>query len=86
MAKLTEETNRIEAEKPKILIELNPLLKKRYDRILAKMHDFAVTHVDDEICQGCFSRVPPQLALEVKKNDQIIACQACGRILVHYNA
>ncbi|UCH85816.1 MAG: hypothetical protein JSW50_09170 [Candidatus Latescibacterota bacterium] len=50
------------------------------------MGDFAVTHVEDEICQGCFSRVPPQLALEVKNNDQIITCQACGRILVHYNA
>jgi len=85
LAQLNDDTTRLEAEKPKILVELNPQLKKRYGRILAKMGDFAVTHVEDEICQGCFSRVPPQVALEVKNNDQIIACQACGRILVHYN-
>ncbi len=84
LSHLQEEMKRLEGEKPKILAELDPQIKKRYDRILAKLHDFAVTHVFDDICQGCHSRIPPQAALEVKKNDQIIACQACGRILVHY--
>jgi hypothetical protein len=81
---LGEDTKRLEGEKPKILAELDPQIKRRYDRILAKLHDFAVTHVVDDVCQGCHSRIPPQAALEVKRNDQIIACQACGRILVHY--
>lgn len=81
---LHDEMKRLEGEKPKILSELDPQIRKRYDRILAKLHDFAVTHVVDDVCQGCHSRIPPQAALEVKKNDQIIACQACGRILVHY--
>lgn len=85
LAKLKEEMAGLEAEKPKVLRELDPQIRKRYDRILKKLGDFAVTHVEDEVCQGCFSRVPPQTALEVKRNDQIIACQACGRILVHYN-
>lgn len=75
---------RLDAEKPKILLELDPQIRKRYDRLLAKLHDFAVTHIADEICHGCHSRIPPQGAMEVRRNDQIIACQACGRILVHY--
>lgn len=75
---------RLDAEKPRILIELDPQIRKRYDRILAKLHDFAVTHIADEICHGCHSRIPPQGAMEVRRNDQIITCQACGRILVHY--
>jgi hypothetical protein len=75
---------RIEAEKPKILVEMDPQVRKRYDRIIAKLHDFAVTHIADEICHGCHARIPPQTAMEVRKNDQIITCQACGRILVHY--
>ncbi len=81
---LKREMTRLEGEKPKILAEVDPQIGKRYDRILAKLHDFAVTHVEGETCQGCHTRIPPQMALEVKKNDQIIACQACGRILVHY--
>ncbi len=81
---LKKETARLDGEKPKIMTELDPQIKKRYDRILAKLHDFAVTHIADEVCQGCHSRLPPQAAMEVRKNDQIITCQACGRILVHY--
>ncbi|MCX5754289.1 MAG: C4-type zinc ribbon domain-containing protein [Candidatus Krumholzibacteria bacterium] len=37
-----------------------------------------------DICQGCYSRVPPQRAVEVRRNDQIMNCEVCGRILVHY--
>jgi len=84
LEQLKKEIARLDGEKPKILIELDPQIRKRYDRILAKLHDFAVTHVGDEICHGCHSRIPPQAAMEVRKNDQIITCQACGRILVHY--
>ena len=83
---LSDDVKRLEAEKPKILAELEPQTKKRYDRILAKLNDFAVTHIDDDVCQGCYSRIPPQMALEVKKNDQIITCEVCGRILVFYSA
>ncbi len=84
LSEIAENMTRLENEKPKLLNELDPQLKKRYDRILAKLHDYAVTNVVGEVCQGCFSRIPPQFVLEVKKNDQIILCQACGRILVHY--
>ena len=84
MTEIAEQMKRLEADKPRVLSQLDPQRKKRYDRVLAKLHDYAVTHIVDEVCQGCFSRIPPQFVFEVKKNDQIITCQACGRILVHY--
>lgn len=80
------EVAKLESEKPKLLAELDPRIKKRYDRILAKMNDFAVTHIQSDICQGCFTRIPPQVAVEVRKNEELITCEACGRILVYYNA
>ena len=81
---LQAEMRKLEVEKPKLLAELDPQLQKRYDRLLAKLHDYAVTHVVDEICQGCFTRVPPQTIVEVKRNAKFITCEACGRILVYY--
>jgi predicted nucleic acid-binding Zn-ribbon protein len=81
---LEREVERLEAEKPKLLAELDPRLKARYDRLLAKHHDFAVTNVVDETCQGCHARIPPQVDVEVRQNERIITCEACGRILVHY--
>lgn len=83
---LRAEIAQLEAQKPALLRELDVQVKKRYDRLLAKMGDFAVTHVVDEICQGCFSRIPPQMANEVKMSDRILTCAFCGRILVHYES
>jgi hypothetical protein len=82
---LEREAAELEAKKPGILKELDEQLRKRYERILAKLGDFAVTRVEGEVCQGCFSRIPPQTAVEVRKNNQIITCETCGRILVHYS-
>jgi predicted nucleic acid-binding Zn-ribbon protein len=84
LAFLKSELEKLRNEKPKFLDDLEPQLKRRYQRILEKLGDFAVTHVVNEVCQGCFTTIPPQTANEVKKNDRIITCEACGRILVYY--
>jgi predicted nucleic acid-binding Zn-ribbon protein len=86
ITELESEVEKLQSEKPKFLREINPQIKKRYDRLLAKHGDTAVTHIVDDTCQGCFTRIPPQVAVEVKKNEQLIACEACGRMLVHYDA
>jgi predicted nucleic acid-binding Zn-ribbon protein len=83
---LEAEVEKLAGEKPKLLREINPQIKKRYDRVLAKLGDYAVTHVVGDTCQGCFTRIPPQIAVEIRKDEQLIACEACGRMLVHYNA
>jgi predicted nucleic acid-binding Zn-ribbon protein len=83
---LERDFGKLESEKPNVLKDLDVPLKKRYDRLLAKHRNFAVTNVEGEICQGCLSRVTPQTAVEVKLNDRIITCEACGRILVYYEA
>lgn len=84
LAFLQSEIENLRKEKPKFLEELDPQLKRRYERIIDKLGDFAVTHVEGEVCQGCFATIPPQTVNEVKKNDRIITCEACGRILVYY--
>lgn len=81
---LKEQMENLSKRKPALLKALNDQVRKRYDRLLAKLGDRAITNVIDEVCQGCFSRIPPQTANEVKQNDRIITCEVCGRILVHY--
>ncbi|MEE9268683.1 MAG: C4-type zinc ribbon domain-containing protein [Candidatus Krumholzibacteria bacterium] len=83
---LNETIEKLEAEKPGVLSGLNPRIKRQYERVLAKMNDFAVANVEDDVCQGCFARIPPQTSVEVRQNARIITCEACGRILVHYDA
>ncbi|MDT8323807.1 MAG: C4-type zinc ribbon domain-containing protein [Bacteroidota bacterium] len=42
----------------------------------------AVAPIRRESCSGCYNVVPPQMILEVKKNDRLFICEHCGRILV----
>jgi predicted nucleic acid-binding Zn-ribbon protein len=83
---LKSELVKLEQEKPKFLEEIDPKLQKRYQRIIGKLGDYAVTNVVGDVCQGCFATTPPQTVNEVKKNDRIITCEACGRILVYYTS
>jgi len=85
LAELNAQVARVEVDRPRLFSDLDPKIKKKYDRILAKYGDVAVTNIDDETCQGCFRRVPPQRCVEVRQADEIINCEGCGRILVHYD-
>lgn len=84
MAFLENEIKNLETQKPGYLKEIDPALTKRYERILAKLGTVAVTRVEGEGCGGCGAQQPPQLIVEIKRNDKVITCQACGRILIHY--
>jgi len=89
---LKERTARLEREaaefaggRPGHLKDLDPALRKRYERIGQNLGSVPVTRVIGESCGGCHTRLPLQLVHEVRKNDQLITCEACGRILVHYS-
>ena len=84
ITRITAEAQKLSGEKPKILSEISPALVKRYERLSVHHRDIAVTRAEDDHCGACRQQIPPQLAVEVRKNDQFITCPACGRILVHY--
>ena len=53
-----------------------------YERIRKNKAGLAVVTTRSERCNGCFSPVPAQQLLEVERQDRILTCEACGRILV----
>lgn len=52
-----------------------------YEKVLKNKDYIAVIHVANECCQGCFFNLPPQFFNEVKRNNRIIHCENCNRIL-----
>ncbi len=79
-----EQLQIIEDEKVRILPHLSGRINGLYNRLLKVKGDSGVANLIDDICQGCYSRMPPQKAHEVRRNNQIITCEVCGRILVYY--
>ena len=57
-----------------------------YVMLLEICDGLAVVEVKDEICQGCNMNIPPQLFVEIKKNEEMYHCPHCRRILYYKNS
>lgn len=53
----------------------------RYGRLRKGRGGLAIVAVENNACGGCNMRLPPQLVNELKRNDQFLTCENCGRIL-----
>jgi hypothetical protein len=52
-----------------------------YTRLLNSRKGLAVVGIKNGSCQGCFLALPPQLLQEVRRNDRVLTCSHCQRIL-----
>lgn len=73
--KLTHERDKISVRVPKTLM-------RHYTRVATATDGRAVVPLERGACSGCSYGVPPQLQSEVRRMDQLIICESCGRILV----
>ena len=54
---------------------------KTYERILEKRSDGALAPVAGKVCQGCFTRLPPQWINMIQIDKELVTCPQCGRIV-----
>lgn len=52
-----------------------------YNTLKEKRQGIGMVSARNETCQGCYVNVPPQLFIEVQKNNSLIRCPNCNRIL-----
>lgn len=68
-------------ERKEIQAAVSSDLISRYDRVRKHRGGIGVAPARNEVCEICQVRIRPQVFQEIRKNDQIIACDACQRIL-----
>lgn len=56
-----------------------PLLSN-YEKLRARFRR-AIVPVKDDVCLGCFMRVPTSLSTVGRSHQKVITCEGCGRIL-----
>ena len=61
--------------------QIESKLVKLYNTLKEKRQGVGVVSVKNETCQGCFLNVPPQMFIEVQKNNALVRCPHCNRIL-----
>ena len=82
-----------ETEEKKLLSEskkaskvIDQRLLNGYTKIREKSaNGLAVVSVERDACGGCFSKIPPQMHLDIQMHKKVTVCEHCGRILIDAN-
>jgi predicted nucleic acid-binding Zn-ribbon protein len=71
------------SERKEIEKQVSGELLPRYERVRKFRGGIGISPARDYVCEVCQVRIRPQVFQEIRKNDQIIACDACQRILYY---
>lgn len=78
---IEKELATIQGMREKVAEAIDSEVYNQYVMLIEIYHGHAVNEVKEEICQGCNMNIPPQLFVEIKKNEEIHQCPHCRRIL-----
>ncbi len=62
---------------------IDPAFLSRYQKLFRTKSGMALAEARGEACSGCYMSIPPQVFVNVKKNETIITCPNCERILYY---
>jgi uncharacterized protein len=60
---------------------MTPSVLNTYERVRKARHGVAVAEVRQGFCSACNVRLRPQVYNEVQRNESVMTCESCGRIL-----
>jgi uncharacterized protein len=69
------------AERAQIVGALDRQLLRVFDQVSRKRNGIAVAEARDGICTICHVRLRPQVFNTVRRNEEIVQCDSCNRIL-----
>src|SRR5262245_381472 len=75
------------SEREKVFANLPKAISTMYSRISARIRDgVAVAEARNRSCTACFMSLRPQVMAEIRRGEEIITCDNCGRILYYVHA
>jgi len=78
-----KELSQLKAERSGIVSKVEPDVYSMYMRLLREGGGMALARSRSEVCGGCNMNMPPQLFVEVRKNEELLQCPQCQRILYY---
>jgi uncharacterized protein len=71
-------------ERDQVFANLPKAMSTMYSRISARIRDgVAVAEARNRSCTACFMSLRPQVMAEIRRGEDIITCDNCGRILFY---
>jgi predicted nucleic acid-binding Zn-ribbon protein len=78
---LDAELARLNSERGREMAAVEKPVLVRYEQLLKQRRMVAVAPIEGERCTACHVRLRPAVAQQVRRNDGIVACDSCQRIL-----
>ncbi len=77
------ELEKLQAERKRVVADLNPAVLRKYENIRKHRRGVAVAEAAEGRCTGCHMAMRLQFFQDLKKSDQVMTCESCGRILYY---
>jgi predicted nucleic acid-binding Zn-ribbon protein len=78
---LYDEIASLKKERDEFAATIKKSVIARYDRVRKARNNLAIVPIHMETCSGCNMKVPPQFAVEIKKERDLLQCPHCQRFL-----
>lgn len=80
---LEQELQRLSTERSRRIRDTSPAVFAKYDQILKSRRGLAVARMVGEICSACHVRLRPHVAQLIRRNEEVVQCESCQRILYY---
>ncbi len=81
IARLAADIERDRARRDALVADVDGELRRRYEMIFSRRGGVAVVIIQRGICTGCNMNIPPQLFNQIQRNESVILCPNCQRML-----
>ena len=81
MEETQQEQEELEKTRSNLYREIEPIKLNVYERIRQNREGPGMVSIIGKACGGCYSQLPPQTVIEIKKSVDIITCPSCSIML-----
>lgn len=82
-AKLEADKKKIQGSRDEKASKVKSKHLKRYEKLREKRNGLAVAGVTNAVCCGCNMNIPPQMFNELLREEEILSCPTCNRMMFH---
>ena len=80
---LKKELAELESNRQELLMAVDEVARSRYERLLKNKGATAIVGVEHGVCGGCHMKLPAQILVSCRAQQEIVTCINCGRILYY---
>ena len=77
LERMTKEMDPLVAKREAVISQIDKVVFQRYEKVAKSRGGKAVVSLQENICQGCFQQILPQMVINVKVGESIHQCSSC---------